>query len=76
MKEKCDNKCETCPMQTQMHCVLLFSKATNASVGMLTDRMMVIESKLQQEQPMLLTPQYSVKHPTLEEDETVKEEEL
>ena len=75
MKEKCDNKCETCPMQTQVHCALLFCKATNASIGVITERLQVLETRMGTE-PKLLIPQYSVKHPTLEEDETVKEEEL
>ena len=69
MKEKCDNNCATCPMQTQMHCVLVFCKANNAALAMLAE-------KMNSEQPMLLNPIDSVKHPTQEEDEKVKEEEL
>lgn len=69
MKEKCDNNCATCPMQTQMHCVLVFSKANNASIGVLMERIQALENSI--EQPMLLNPIDSVKHPTLEEDETI-----
>ena len=76
MKEKCDNNCATCPMQTQMHCVLVFSKANNASIGVLMERIQALESRMSIEQPMLLNPIDSVKHPTQEEDEKVKEEEL
>ena len=43
MKEKCDNICETCPMATQIHCVLVYSKATNASVGALAERLKALE---------------------------------
>ena len=75
MKEKCDNNCNTCPMQTQVHCALLFCKATNAAIGTIAERLQVLETKMGSE-PKLLIPQDSVKHPTLEEDETSKEEEL
>ena len=56
MKTECDNHCETCPMQTQMHCALVYAKATNASLGALAERIAVIESRLQAEQPTLLNP--------------------
>lgn len=75
MKEKCDNKCETCPMQTQVHCTLLFCKATNASVSLFAERLEVLETKMGEESKLLI-PQYSVKHPTLEEDETKNNEDV
>ena len=71
MKEKCDNNCATCPMQTQIHCVLVFCKANNASIGTMMERIQAIENKISIEQPMLLNPIDSVKHPTQEEDEIV-----
>ena len=56
MKEKCDNHCETCPMQTQIHCALVYAKATNASLGALNERMEAIETRLRSEQYNLLMP--------------------
>lgn len=56
MKEKCDNHCETCPMQTQVHCALVYAKATNASLGALSERMDAIETRLRSEQYNLLMP--------------------
>ena len=29
MKEKCDNHCETCPIQGQIYCILQFAKSIN-----------------------------------------------
>ena len=72
MKEKCDNHCETCPMQTQMHCALVYAKATNASLGVLAERIETIEARLQSEQPMLLNPiDNSAKLPALEQEDNL-----
>ena len=72
MKEKCDNNCTTCPMQTQIHCILVFCKANNTSIGAMMERVQALESKISIEQPMLLDPiGNSVKLPTLEEEETI-----
>ena len=56
MKEKCDNRCETCPMPTQIHCILVFSKATNESVGALDERLKALEGMAASEQPNLINP--------------------
>jgi hypothetical protein len=73
MKNKCDNHCETCPMQTQIHCALVYAKATNTSVGALDARIAAIESRLQPEQPTLLIPiQDSANLPAQEQEETLK----
>lgn len=56
MKESCDNHCETCPMQTQLHCVLVFSKATNTSVGALAERIQKLEETMKAEQPTIINP--------------------
>ena len=29
MKSKCDNQCETCPLQGQIYCILQFAKSIN-----------------------------------------------
>lgn len=72
MKDKCDNHCETCPMQTQVHCALVYAKATNTSVGVLAERIAAIESRLQTEQPTLLIPiQDSANLPAQEQEETL-----
>lgn len=56
MKEKCDNHCETCPIQTQVHCTLLYVKATNASIGALAERIDTLEARFANEQHSLLIP--------------------
>lgn len=56
MKDQCDNHCETCPMQTQIHCILVYSKATNQSVGALDERIRALESRAVQDAPNLLNP--------------------
>lgn len=43
MKEKCDNHCETCPMQSQIYCSLMFAKANNAAINSLAARVANIE---------------------------------
>lgn len=56
MKDQCDNHCETCPMQTQIHCILVYSKATNQSVGALEERISALERRAHQDVPNLLNP--------------------
>ena len=43
-------------MQTQIHCALVYAKATNASLGALSERMEAIETRLSSEQYQLLMP--------------------
>lgn len=43
MKEKCDNNCATCPMQSQIYCCLVFSKANNSALKSIEDRVASIE---------------------------------
>lgn len=43
-------------MQTQIHCALVYAKATNASLGALSERMEAIETRLLSEQYQLLMP--------------------
>ena len=54
MKEKCDNHCETCPMQSQVFCALIFAKANNSAIGSLAQRVENVERVFQ-------VPQISVK---------------
>lgn len=56
MKNQCDNHCETCPMQTQIHCILVYSRATNQSVGALEERISALERRAHQDVPNLLNP--------------------
>ena len=51
MKEKCDNHCETCPMQSQIYCTLMFAKANTAAIGNIANRVENIEHAF-------TTPQY------------------
>ena len=50
MKQQCDNRCETCPTQSQLYCVLMFVKANNSSIGALAERIEAIESNLSKEE--------------------------
>lgn len=75
MKDKCDNICSTCPMQTQVHCTLFYAKANNASVGALAERIEAIEARLAAEQPSLLMPtinEDSANLPAQQQEETLK----
>lgn len=59
MKQQCDNHCETCPMQSQIYCALMYAKANNESMGGLEERLSNIESSLQKEdvpEPLLINP--------------------
>lgn len=68
MKDKCDNICETCGMATQIHCILVFSRATNESVGALAERIENLETK--DGHPVMLNPlKNSVNPPTQELEE-------
>ena len=74
MKDKCDNICSTCPMQTQVHCTLFYAKANNASVGVLAERIEAIEARLAAEQPSLLMPtinEDSANLPAQQQEETL-----
>lgn len=74
MKDKCDNHCETCPMQTQVHCALVYAKATNTSVGVLAERIESLEARLANEQQGLLMPSLnedSANLPAQQQEETL-----
>ena len=74
MKDKCDNICSTCPMQTQVHCTLFYAKANNASVGALAERIEALEARLAAEQPSLLMPtinEDSANLPAQQQEETL-----
>lgn len=74
MKEKCDNHCETCPIQTQVHCTLFYVKTNNASIGALAERIDSLEARLANEQPSLLMPsinENSAILPAQEQGETI-----
>ena len=75
MKDKCDNNCATCPMQTQIHCALVYAKATNVSVGVLAERIDALDARLRDEQQGLLMPSInedSAILPAQEQEETLK----
>lgn len=56
MKEKCDNQCETCPMQTQLHCAVVYSKAVYVAIGKLMERVESLEKKIQPEIAAIINP--------------------
>lgn len=43
MKEKCDNNCATCPLQSQIYCCLIISKASNESNKLISERLDTLE---------------------------------
>ena len=69
MKEKCDNICGTCPMQSQIHCALIYAKANNQMVAELSDRISKVESKMGGEANLINPLQDSEIPPTLEVEE-------
>lgn len=66
MKEKCDNICETCTMQSQVYCLLMFAKANNQKVSELSDRITNVENKMGGETIFLNPLQNSEIPPALE----------
>ena len=46
MKEKCDNICATCSMQSQVYCALIFAKANNQMMSDMNNRISKVESKM------------------------------
>lgn len=56
MKEKCDNHCETCPMQTQVHCAVVHSRAAYVTATTIVERLIAIEQSLHHEAPALINP--------------------
>lgn len=56
MKDKCDNHCETCPMQRQVYCSLIFSKATNTSLSVLDERLAILEQAVLPKEVTLINP--------------------
>ena len=76
MKEKCDNRCETCPAQTQIHCALGFSKATNASIGAIVERMERIEEAIQDKRLINPLETNTAILPALEQEETTNIKQL
>lgn len=56
MKERCDNQCETCPMQTQLHCAVVYSKAAYVAMGKLMERVESVEKKMQPEIAAIINP--------------------
>lgn len=56
MKEKCDNHCETCPMQTQVHCAVVHARAAYVTATNIVERLIAIEQSLHPEAPSLINP--------------------
>lgn len=48
MKEKCDNICNTCPVNGQIFCALHFAKANNQNADAMNKRIETIENVLLQ----------------------------
>ena len=47
-KERCDNHCETCPMNGQIYCAVMFSRATNLMLPGLVEKIQNLEMEIQE----------------------------
>ena len=56
MKQQCDQHCETCPMQTQVHCAVVHSRAAYITVTSILERIENIEKSLNQDEHNLINP--------------------
>lgn len=56
MKEHCDNHCETCPMPTQVHCAVLFSRSANIGLGNIMNRLEQLETLVKGDHAANITP--------------------
>lgn len=56
MKEKCDTHCETCPMQTQVHCSVVHARAAYITANTIAERLTAIEQALKHEAQPLINP--------------------
>lgn len=47
-KERCDNHCETCPMNGQIYCAVMFARATNLMLPGLVEKIQNLEMEIQE----------------------------
>ena len=56
MKQSCDQHCETCPMQTQVHCAVVHARAAYITATSIFRRLDGIEQFLRQNDHPLINP--------------------
>ena len=56
MKQSCDQHCETCPMQTQVHCAVVHARAAYITATSISQRLESIEQALRQNDHPLINP--------------------
>ena len=56
MKQSCDQHCETCPMQTQVHCAVVRARAAYITATSIFQRLEGIEQALRQNDHPLINP--------------------
>ena len=56
MKQSCDQHCETCPMQTQVHCEVVHARAAYITATSIFQRLDGIEQALRQNDHPLINP--------------------
>ena len=56
MKQSCDQHCETCPMQTQIHCAVVHARAAYITATNIFQRLESIEQVLRQNEHQLINP--------------------
>lgn len=56
MKQSCDQHCETCPMQTQVHCAVVHARAAYITATSISQRLDGIEQALRQNDHPLINP--------------------
>ena len=62
-------------MPTQLHCVVVFSRATNESVGALAERIERLEKSVRTEQSPIINPLLGQMSAAVEEEPVAEEEE-
>ena len=56
MKQSCDQHCETCPMQTHIHCAVVHARAAYITATSIFQRLEGIEQALRQNDHPLINP--------------------
>ena len=69
MKQQCDQHCETCPMQTQVHCAVVHARAAYITAATINERLAGIEQALQKDNHPLINPLAMGYAPIIDDEE-------
>ena len=73
MKQQCDQHCETCPMQTQVHCAVVHARAAYITAATINERLAGIEQALQKDNHPLINPLAMPYAPIIDDEEEKRE---